>query len=267
MEQSMAAMAIGSGAGMYCWYCGTKLPGAAAFCHRCGQSQAPDAAFDPTVRPPAPDGWSWQSNAPPAETPTDEADPTVEPPPVVLVEVAPFDAEGEPASSATGAAERRVTASSALPSRIAGLLALLCGVVVVAGSLGPWASGHNVPRGSIQFHGLDGEGRVTLWCGLAALVCVAGLLVSPRRGSLGVLAAGAFFLAALIGISDWSNIVEHFDGLRRFSESARLRTEIDWGLRAVTFGGLAGTFLAMVQAIQARRISTSPGGHDVPSSK
>jgi hypothetical protein len=69
---------------------------------------------------------------------------------------------------------------------------------------------------------------------------------------LGILAAGSFFLAALIGISDWSNIVDHFDGLRRVGTSAPLRAEIGWGLQAVTFGGVAGTICAMIQAIQAR---------------
>jgi hypothetical protein len=133
------------------------------------------------------------------------------------------------------------------------VLALLCGVAVVAGSLGPWVTAHVVLREPIRYHGSDGDGRVTLWCGLAALLCVAVLLVSPHRGALGILAAGAFFLAALIGISDWSNIVDHFDGLRRVGESALLRAEIGWGLQAVTFGGVAGTILAMIQAIQARR--------------
>jgi hypothetical protein len=243
---------------MYCWYCGTKLPGAAAFCHRCGQSQAEDAAFDPQAVAVAPGGWSWSTAAAkPGESLTTGADPAPldsAPPRHDIsnpTSIREMDLPAGACDPAISADTRPVVAVA--PSRIPGLLGIACGAVVVAGSFGPWFTAQLVPRGPIQFTGTDWDGGLTLGCGLAAVACLVVLVAAPRHGTLGVVASGAFFLAALVGIAAWSDAHANLDELRRVGENVLLRWEIGWGLQAVTFGGLAGTILAMAQALQARR--------------
>ena len=236
---------------MYCWYCGTKLPGAALFCHRCGQRQDDSASYDPDAQPLVPDGWPWARSMPSdpvsAEAVESAAGSTEvgAAPLTVLVELPPANrSEAAPAAAVSGQA--------AGPSRIAGVLGMLCGLLVVAGSLGPWVTTQVFPREPIAIHGVEGDGRFTLWCGLAAVICLVALIASPRRGGLGVVAAGALFLAALIGIADWTNVSEH---LGRLGPQTRLEAEIGWGLQAVTIGGLVGSLLAAIQALLARRIA------------
>lgn len=221
---------------MYCWHCGTKLPSAALFCYRCGQSQAVDAAFDSEARPVAPNGWPW-----PARTPSDEAGEGPGAP-----EVAP-PKQAEPVLAAT---------ASRAPSRLAGILGIGSGAAVVAGSFGPWVVAHVRILGRIEVNGSEGDGQVTFWCGAVAVALLALLLASPHRSVLGMLAAGAFFLAGLIGVADWSSVSDSLRELREASNASGLgllRAEVGWGLQLVTFGGLSGTVLALVQALLARR--------------
>jgi hypothetical protein len=243
---------------MFCWYCGTKLPGAAAFCHRCGQSQAADAEFDPQAVAVAPGGWAWSGSAADLDgSLTANLDPavfdTADPDLAVAVAV-PLSGVGPPPAEVDPAFGAGARASA--PSRIPGLLGIACGAVVVAGSLGPWLTAHLVLRGPVHFSGADWDGKLTLGCGLAAVTCLIALVAAPRHGALGVVAAGAFFLAAMVGIADWSNARENLGELRDVGENVLLRWEIGWGLQAVTFGGLAGSLLAMAQALQARRATS-----------
>ena len=237
---------------MYCWYCGTKLPGAAAFCYRCGQSQDESAAYDPDAKPLAPDGWPWSPSRPteegPAPTTNSNDEPTgpASPPLTVVVEVPESAGARSPAARSDG------DGLVPPPSRVAGVLGIVCGLLVVAGSLGPWVTTRIVPRDPIAIHGIEGDGRFTLWCGLAAVICLVAQIAAPRRIGFGVVAAGAFFLAALIGVADWTNVSDH---LGRLGPSTPLEAEISWGLRAVTIGGLLGSVLAAAQAVQSRRIA------------
>lgn len=237
---------------MFCWHCGTNLPSVAASCYRCGQSQDPDATFDASARGIAPDGWSWSrpgavvSNV--AETPADT-------PPITIT--VPW----------TAPATRPIPANRAetesVPDRlnpIVGMLALGCGLLVVAGSFGPWVTAHFRFLGSIQINGSQVDGRVTAWCGIAAVTCLLLLLVAPkRRGILNTIATIAFFCAAVIGASDWTSVSESLRDLRASGDLALLRAEIGWGLRAVTFGGIGGTLLALLQWTQARAARRTRG--------
>jgi hypothetical protein len=246
---------------VFCWYCGTKLPGAAAFCYRCGQSQAPDADYDAEATPLAPGGWTWKQAAPTNEpAPEAEAEtllPASQPPgvPTVLVEVPKSRHQLPLRPGQAEVAGTEPASASPAPSRLPGILALGCGLAVVAGSFGPWVVAYHLLREPVRLDGADWDGRVTLWCGLAAVFCLILLLTSPRRGVLGVLAAGAFLLAALIGIADWADANERLGTLRRIEGTSPLRWEIGWGLQAVTFGGVGGTILALAQALQARRLN------------
>lgn len=230
---------------MYCWHCGTKLPSVAAFCYRCGQSQAPDAVFDPAVRGIAPDGWSWSHLGATSTPPTSTA--SSDPPPTVTI---PWSGPNTEASAASRPAPAPV------PDRlnpIGGILAIGCGLLVVAGSFGPWVTAHFRFLGSIQINGSQVDGRVTAWCGVAAVTCLLLPLVAPqRRGLLSTIATIAFFCAAVIGASDWTSVSESLRELRASGDIALLRAEIGWGLRAVTFGGIGGTLLALMQWMHAR---------------
>ena len=62
----------------------------------------------------------------------------------------------------------------------------------------------------------------------------------------------SFFLAAVIGASDWTTVSQNLRELRESGEIGLLRAEIGWGLRAVTFGGAGGTLLAVLQYMHAR---------------
>ena len=242
---------------MYCWYCGTKLPGAAAYCHRCGQSQHDSAMYDPAARPLVPDGWPWSTapttDPPPAPTSNQPVEVPAEPehasPPLTVVVDVAETAITELAPSAAPSA----TDQTESPSRLPGLLGIACGVLVVAGSLGPWVTARIVPREPVTILGSEVDGQFTLWCGLAAVICLSLLVATPSRGGLGIVAAGAFFLAALIGIADWTNFSVRIDELTRPGAAIRLEAEIGWGLPTVTLGSLLGTVLAMTQALQSRR--------------
>jgi hypothetical protein len=139
------------------------------------------------------------------------------------------------------------------PSQVAGLLGIACGLLVVAGSLGPWVTTRVGLGDPIAIHGSEGDGRFTVWCGIAAVIGLALLIAVPSRPGFGVAAAGAFFLAALIGIADWTNVNNRLDELARLGSASLLKAEIGWGLPAVTLGGLAGTVLAVAQVLQSRR--------------
>lgn len=242
---------------MYCWYCGTKLPGAAAFCHRCGQSQDKSATFDPAAIPLAPDGWPWSAAQPSDSTSGIVADRSAEPPAESIPSASPLtvivDVSDPPVTGRAQSEEAGSAIQNRPPSRLPGVLGIACGGLVVAGSLGPWVTAQIVPREPVAILGTEIDGQFTLWCGLAAVVCLSLLVARPRHGGLGIVAAVAFFLAALIGIADWTNFSLRIDELTRPGAAMRLEAEIGWGLPAVTLGSVVGTMLAMAQTFQARR--------------
>src|SRR4051794_41742691 len=69
-------------------------------------------------------------------------------------------------------------------------LALLGGIIMVAGSLGPWAT-----AGFISVSGTQGDGKITLVAGAVALIFT--VLMSASKG--GALSATMAVLAALVG--------------------------------------------------------------------
>ncbi len=229
---------------MFCWHCGTKLPSVAAFCYRCGQSQAADAVFDPAAQGIAPNGWTWPSQPTSAER--DVAPPAIDAP----AAAAPITVSLHPAPTAPATP---VGSASNDLNPLVNLLAIGCGLIVVAGSFGPWVTAHVRFLGSIEIRGSEVDGRITVWCGTVAVACLLLLLVAPnKRGLLTSVAMVSFFMAAVIGASDWTTVSENLRELRESGEIGLLRAEIGWGLRAVTFGGAGGTLLAVLQFMHAR---------------
>jgi hypothetical protein len=235
---------------MFCWHCGTKLPSVAAFCYRCGQSQAADAVFDLTAKGIAPDGWAWSNQLSP---PQRDAAVAVDAP----AAISPITVSLEPPPPATA-----VPAAPALNANdlnpLVNILAIGCGLIVVAGSLGPWVTAHVRFLGSIEIRGSEVDGRITAWCGVAAITCLLLLVVAPtKRSLLSTIAMLSFFVAAVIGASDWTSVSASLRDLRESGDIALLRAEIGWGLRAVTFGGAGGTLLAVLQYMHARALRRS----------
>lgn len=229
---------------MFCWHCGTNLPSVAAFCYRCGQSQAADAVFDPTAIGIAPDGWPW-----PRQPTARERDAVAAATDVTAI-TAPITVSLDPETPAPTAPAASVPGDL---NPLVNILAIGCGLVVVAGSFGPWVTAHVRFLGSIEIRGSEVDGRITAWCGVAAVTCLLLLLVAPhRRGLLSTVAMIAFFLAAVIGASDWTSVSQSLRELRESGDMGLLRAEIGWGLRAVTFGGAGGTLLAVLQYMHSR---------------
>lgn len=225
---------------MFCWHCGTKLPSVAAYCYRCGQSQAAGAVFDPAAIGIAPDGWPS-----PRQQSSSERD-----------EAAATDAAAVAAPIALSLdPETPVAVAPGDLNPLVNILAIGCGLIVVAGSFGPWVTAHVRFLGSIEIRGSEVDGQITAWCGVAAVSCLLLLLVAPhRRGLLTTVAMIAFFLAAVIGASDWTSVSQSLRELRESGDMGLLRAEIGWGLRAVTFGGAGGTLLAVLQSMHTRAI-------------
>lgn len=227
---------------MYCAECGTRLPSDAKFCLRCGQAVDPrpatadvpdhrlsaraDALQSPHSQPasngvPFPD--RFRIGPPPHARPSEV--PTYAPLPL-----------SQPTSSA--------------PSRTAGFLAIGAGVQVVIGSLGPWVSVQAAFLGSMSVSGMDGDGKITIVCGVIALTPLAFLVSSPDRRWMGVVAALVLGLCALIGIIDWQDVN---DRTATVDDDTPVFARVGWGLQLVTLGGAAGAIMALVQAMSRRR--------------
>jgi hypothetical protein len=119
---------------------------------------------------------------------------------------------------------------------------VLCALLVIVGSLGPWAT---VVGSTIS--GMDGDGSLTLTFGVLAGV-LAGILVwQPwRRGWILGLILLSFLLVALVGVSDWVDI-------GRIVDEINIDASVGWGLQLMTVAGCIGTALAFVQYRQGRR--------------
>ncbi|RIK43771.1 MAG: hypothetical protein DCC58_09140 [Chloroflexi bacterium] len=126
--------------------------------------------------------------------------------------------------------------SLALPA----LLMLASAVLVVVGSIGPWAT---IFLGSIS--GLDGDGRLTFFLGIVAgIVALLRIAQPTRRRALAWLAAGVFTVAAVISIYDWSNLQQVADS----SSIAIIR--VGWGLQLTAIAAVAGALVAFVAAVR-----------------
>lgn len=121
---------------------------------------------------------------------------------------------------------------------------LVCAVLVLVGSVGPWVTAF----GFIEVSGTEGDGMITL-----VLALVAGLLIGWRVASGSrwprFLAGLAFLAVAGIGVYDWSelerNIDEADEDVRAFVDAA---VSVGWGLVLTTFAGVAGLIVTVLDA-------------------
>ena len=119
--------------------------------------------------------------------------------------------------------------------------------MVVADSLGPWITAQAAFVGSFQVSGMDGDGKISLWCGIIAIGLLGFLVASPHSAVLGFLALLPFTISALVGYFDWNDVSSR---VGEIDANVPLRASVGWGLQAVTFGSLAGMVFSVVQAWQ-----------------
>ncbi len=194
---------------MFCVQCGAELPDDARFCAACGKPQLA------------------------------RAKPSAQQEPSLVSGARPDDAS-------VADDDRKASVHDVAPSQTTSWLAAGASLVVVIGSLGPWAEMHGLVGGSIN--GTDGDGKLTIVGALAALVCLIRAS-TVARGSRGSARIAALLLAAcgVVGMFDWVAIAEGIRSSTLLNISSRIGIEsmgVAWGLVAVTVGGFAGALLS-----------------------
>jgi hypothetical protein len=216
---------------MYCWNCGTKLPENAGFCFACGKSQAeegPESAGD-------------------AESGRVTTLPPFEHASTVRAASAPRIAT--PLSDWRSLPDGQLRSRSDVPNVIAGFLALGAAVLVIVGSFGPWVT-VSVFMGTIEANGMDGDGKITLWCGIGAAVLLAVYLFSEAHPTwTAFLATVVLLIAGVIGAMDWTDINDRLAFADQEDLAIDVFARVGWGLQVMTIASFAGALLASIQGI------------------
>jgi hypothetical protein len=219
---------------VYCWYCGTKLPVNAGFCFSCGKSQTEDALETTDPAGPASSHHPLPTTASPLPPP---------PAPRIATPLSDWRSPPEVPPGPTPSA----------PNRVGGYLRLGAAVLVIVGSFAPWVS-VSVFFGTIQVNGMDGDGKVTIWCGLGAAALLAFHLFSGSHPAWPpFLAACVFLLSGIIGTYDWSNINDLLEASGQEDLDFGVLARVGWGLQVMTIASFVGTFFAGLQGFTAVR--------------
>ena len=198
---------------MFCAECGTRLPETAKFCLECGHRRevvvatptSPAASVSPA--PATVDGWAtdparnvWLQPRVGSEEPISEkSSAAVQAGASTRRSSIEWETEREAAdrraasqrlrtTTPIGSLSRPTITFSGVSSRqrpislTSGYLAIAAAVLVIVGSLGPWVSVVAPFGGSLSVSGTNGDGKITLCCGLLATVLLAFLVTSHRDG-------------------------------------------------------------------------------------
>jgi hypothetical protein len=131
-------------------------------------------------------------------------------------------------------------------------LTAIAALLVLVGSIGPWATVLDLKTMS----GMDtSDGAITLVAGIVAGVFTLLRVARPdRRTALMAVAFVAFLVAALLGLIDWLDLrdmvgVTDLEQDPFFGEIADdIAVNVGWGLVMLTVSAIAGTFLALADA-------------------
>ena len=125
------------------------------------------------------------------------------------------------------------------------LLGLLAAVLLIVGSIRPWARTwgegfFDEPIEVNYVNGINGDGQVTLAIGILAIAMILWRLLRPKSNTI-VLAAAivVFVIAGLVGVFNWSE-VRQIAEVYRDAKYFRFGYDIGWGLILVTFAGFTG---------------------------
>lgn len=147
----------------------------------------------------------------------------------------------------------QVTSKSSSPTTIpltSGYVAIAAALLVVIGSLGPWISITAPFVGSLSINGTDGDGKISLCCGVIAMAVLAFLVTSNQTSMwMGLLAAVALGIAAAVGIHDWQNVGDKI--AKTTDEDFDVFVRVGWGLQAMTVGAIVGAIFSLLQAVKA----------------
>lgn len=127
---------------------------------------------------------------------------------------------------------------------------LIAAVIGVIAAFMPWASISGFMNSS--FSGIDGDGKLTV-----VLFLVAGYFAfkgnkgEELSGTNLYVAAGAFAIAGLIGLYDWSNLSEKLKAINEVGSKLGgkkkiLEVKIGFGLYLTAIAGVAGAVLPFV---------------------
>ena len=126
-------------------------------------------------------------------------------------------------------------------SRAAGIRLAACGLVVAAGSAGPWVT--LMTDNGRTYTPASGAGARAV--GAASFVAAASLARNPASRVAAVAAVAAFLAALGLGAAHWRGALGDLGGYVWLHR-------VGWGLLAVVVGGAAGAVLAVAQAAERR---------------
>ncbi|MFW6076012.1 MAG: hypothetical protein ACOC9Y_10480 [Chloroflexota bacterium] len=123
------------------------------------------------------------------------------------------------------------------------LVGVICGMLAMVGSLGPWAS-----VWIVTVSGMDGDGMLTAVLGFVAIGAFGWHVYTGAEGRKSVLLGlAAFLLIATVGIYDWRNLSNLIDEGSGIFGSA----QVGWGLQLVDFAGVDGAIVSVVAIREA----------------
>ena len=120
-------------------------------------------------------------------------------------------------------------------------LAIIGGILVIAGAFAPWASFHSSSRGvSRYFYGYESDGLITGLAGLIILVVGIGTTMKPSK----LFSFPIVSLSVLAGLVTVMRLWTIYSAIGL--QPVGVRASIDYGLNCLTPLGLAFAFLAGV---------------------
>jgi len=132
------------------------------------------------------------------------------------------------------------------PTPLAPMFAIGAAILVLVGSIGPWAKFFALTKS-----GTDGDGQLTLILSLIAGGCVlARILRRDRRTLLMGIAAACFAISAIVGIYDWYDVETALP-----ENEFGFELEVGWGLVLVTIASIAGVILTGRDFLAGRKTS------------
>lgn len=133
-------------------------------------------------------------------------------------------------------AEREMNPATTGAFPIPPLIVAALGLLVVVGSMGPWAS-----IWIITVNGTEGDGVFTLLLGLGAGLLALVRLARPHlRRRLMWIACVALGLSAAVGVYDWADL----ESTAGDPGALDVNVSVGWGLVVVTVGSFIGAVLA-----------------------
>jgi hypothetical protein len=126
----------------------------------------------------------------------------------------------------------------ALPPVVPAGAALVCAVLVVLGSLGPWLRGRDVGAAPETLPGYRTDGVLALVAGIVAVGALLWMLVRRESGAAAWVAAGALGLGALVGGASWVVLDTGAAGYEALNTGASV--EVAVGLATVTLPAVVG---------------------------